>query len=453
MENRSSSSKKLIQALIVSGCLNFLLVALLCYILFKERPPIPYYAHKPVEDTSSQHQNNHISNASVINEFKEMSVEQLVAKLSNTQLVENGYTQRDLALGCLITFHHFNLQRALLGLPYPDQKRIFTGFSPRQEKFDVVVLSGVSENQYQSILQYAQREKWPFTSQGLFLMLKNPQFTDDSSLKEAFFMTPEFLAVEMLFNRSDAQMDKQLFLNILKEGNWETLHAFSEKQRMSQDLSGEQRAKFLADYMKLNSKIAAYTLLKFEPGYALKKLDDQGVILMMRLMDNKTVEAEKFAKAMLVSPRSDAVWQEAALRLYSYAGEAAPLQNHRSTALARFMPQALGITKHTPPQQPAPKKEIRPVIKTEPAKGHVAKKEIKPPQPPAKITAQVTKKKPDPVAVLKPQPQKKDRLYIVQQGDSLWKISKRFNVDVELLRKHNRLSNDALQPGTALRIP
>ena len=48
---------------------------------------------------------------------------------------------------------------------------------------------------------------------------------------------------------------------------------------------------------------------------------------------------------------------------------------------------------------------------------------------------------------------KKDRLYIVQEGDNLWKISRRFKVDVNVLRGHNKLKSDALKPGTTLKIP
>ena len=46
-----------------------------------------------------------------------------------------------------------------------------------------------------------------------------------------------------------------------------------------------------------------------------------------------------------------------------------------------------------------------------------------------------------------------ERFYIVQEGDSLWKIAKKFNVDVEQLRRSNQLENDTLQPGRTLKIP
>lgn len=43
--------------------------------------------------------------------------------------------------------------------------------------------------------------------------------------------------------------------------------------------------------------------------------------------------------------------------------------------------------------------------------------------------------------------------YRVQKGDSLYKISKRFNVSIEELRSANNLSKDKLKPGQRLNIP
>jgi LysM repeat protein len=45
------------------------------------------------------------------------------------------------------------------------------------------------------------------------------------------------------------------------------------------------------------------------------------------------------------------------------------------------------------------------------------------------------------------------RRYVVQEGDSLWKISRKFGVDVNALRKMNHMQSDFLKPGAALYIP
>ncbi|WP_026195724.1 LysM peptidoglycan-binding domain-containing protein [Verrucomicrobium sp. 3C] len=43
--------------------------------------------------------------------------------------------------------------------------------------------------------------------------------------------------------------------------------------------------------------------------------------------------------------------------------------------------------------------------------------------------------------------------YTVKQGDSLWKISRKFKITVESLRKANGLKNDRLQIGQELIVP
>jgi nucleoid-associated protein YgaU len=121
----------------------------------------------------------------------------------------------------------------------------------------------------------------------------------------------------------------------------------------------------------------------------------------------------------------------AANRLYDYAKEERPLKNPHHAALLHFIPQATLAKNETsedffplpeapmPPPKPAP---IPPSIQTPPL--------IKTPPIP-----------------------KKDKIYIVQHGDSLWKIARRFKVDIDVIRQKNQLESDFLKPGTPLRIP
>ncbi|MCB1110897.1 MAG: LysM peptidoglycan-binding domain-containing protein [Chlamydiia bacterium] len=45
------------------------------------------------------------------------------------------------------------------------------------------------------------------------------------------------------------------------------------------------------------------------------------------------------------------------------------------------------------------------------------------------------------------------RRYVVQSGDSLWKISRRFDVKVEIIQEMNGLESQTLKPGTELVLP
>lgn len=52
-----------------------------------------------------------------------------------------------------------------------------------------------------------------------------------------------------------------------------------------------------------------------------------------------------------------------------------------------------------------------------------------------------------------PAQDEKELLYIVQEGDSLWKISRHFSVELDELKKLNRLDTDRICPGKILKIP
>jgi nucleoid-associated protein YgaU len=208
-------------------------------------------------------------------------------------------------------------------------------------------------------------------------------------------------------------------LAILRDGSWGMLAAFAEKQKASQDLSPARRQRFLMEYIKKKSKAAAYVMLKTDGDFAVKKLDDATVLQMLELLTSRTQSAEKFAIALLSNPRSDAVWQSAAARLYDYLGEPQPERLDPQAILSRFVPKAKW--------KAAPKNSV-------PVKPAIA---APAPQP----------------AATPPAPIKREKLYIVQEGDSYWKIAKKFKIDINTLKSYNNVQNDFLKPGMSLKIP
>jgi len=440
--------RRLSVALMISGALNIFLMSLFFYLLFKERPPTPYCELKPAnrQEEQSPLAIDH-SNSDVIRLFRQMPLEWLVGRLNNTHLVENGYTQRDLALASLVAFHQFDLERALTGLPQPDQKRTFIyGKFKNGKPATLTVYPGLSEKQYEGIATFASKERWPLTSKGLYAALcKQPKDSRDVSLMEAFLMTPDFLAVEMLFSRSETPVKKKELLEVLLQGDWTMLAAFVEQQKILHDLSAARRQRFLLDYIQRQSKAAAYLMLKTDPEVASKKLDDNHVMLLLQLLDEKSPDAERFAGSLLTSPRTDIVWKLAACRLYEYAGESAPERFHHHAALSRFVPQHTII----PPVEP----QVR-MAAAAPSASVVAipsREKVTPPLPSSKISSPPVEK-PSRQSDLK-RSLKKERVYLVQEGDYLWKLSRRFNVDVDVLKSHNHLDTDFLRPGMSLRIP
>lgn len=429
--DKQNQIRRLSQALLISGSLNIAILTIFFYWLIKEAPPTPYCELKPANRKEQQIPLAvEPSSAEVIRLFRTLSLEQLIARLLNTQLVENGFTQRDLALSSLISFHDFDFTRSLKGLPLPDQQRkIPFGRDSKGNNVYIIVYPNLSEKHFQTIVDFTRLEKWPLTSRGLFRILRKRGLENDPSLIDAFYLTPEFLSVETLFNRSDIQVTKQEVLAVLLQGSWNMLSTFSEQQHRAQDLSPAKRQRFLMDYINKKSMASLTLLLKTDFAFASKKLDDNQVLAILNLMLEHSPAGEKFALAILKSPRSDTVRLMAANRLFEFAGEPKPEKNKYAAALARFVPEAKVPLAQTPPPQEKPKK----IIPTKPNKpiAQAAPSKVKKASPPMRPT----------------------RTYIVQEGDSLWKIAKRFKIEISAIKKLNNLKSDFLKPGITLKIP
>lgn len=396
--------KSLMIALFISGALNILLLAFTFFFAFWERPPTPYYEHKPkFVETSSHGSGLSPTNARLLAYYKTLPYEQLIPKLSANKLVEDGFKERDLALAALTTFHDFDLERALGTHNMPNQNRILL-FNEGKEK--VVAYPSLSDEQFSILNTFIKTEKWPFRSQGLFHLMKMERYRDDSTLQDAFALTSEFLAVESLFKKVDVARE-ELF-KIIREGDWRALSAFYERQKRANDLSDENRTRFLLAWIKMGSKTSVRVLLKTDFQFAAKRLSDATILSILRLIDKSDPFALRFLNAMRVSPRGDSVRMLAESKHLELTGKPIEPLVSRSKSLPEPIQKVIPFTSQ--------KQIIKPIASATPLKkGHM--------------------------------------IYIVQERDSLWKISKRFKVSIEKIRSYNELKNDFLKPGIPLKIP
>jgi len=394
-------------AFIISGALNVGLISTFVYWSAKE--PVhneQLYDYKNVADNKQQQvEVDYHSNDEAFGLFYIMTFDQLIAQLSNDQMIEDGYAYRDLALAYLVAYHDFNLDKALSG--FPVQKRhVIIGSSAEGESHsaDVTVFPGLYPEQFQAIAHYAKTERWPLTSKGLFLKLKEHSIQEDPTLSATFYLTPEFLAVEALFNRAPIKVERSVLLDVVCDGDWQMLADFLQEQRLSLDLSHGRRRGFLLDYIVRESSSAARMMLNTDGEYVVRKLDDTQSLSVMRLLGDKDETSEQFVVDLLTSPRSDAVWDEAARKLYSWDGEAPPDKGLHMKALEKFVPQDMINEK---------------------------------------------------VAGLPSQSQPKcdDKNYVVQSGDNLWKIARNFGVSIGDIKNASNLEVDVIHPGMKLKIP
>jgi len=354
----SKRVRKLSLALMASGALNIGVLSLLLFWVVKERPPTPYCELKPASKEQQQVPlADHRGCTEVLAQLSGQTFLQLAAALSHPKLIENGFTERDLALACLMAFHHFDIQRALPKNAQPQQPR-YLSWKPKDQAAPIIltVFSDLTQAQFDAMIQFIKTERWPFTGEGLFGLLKKQkeerQF--DDHLVETFVLTPEFWTVELLFNRSGQKANRKEMLRVLLEGDWALLSRFVDQQRVAHDSSDARRQKFLLDYINAGSPSAAGLLLKAEWDFALKKIDDHQVIAILRLMPNQTAEGTLYAKEMLASPRSTNVWRESSRWLYVQAGETFPNEWTHHAALAKFVPEKAVLELVTKPPPPLP---------------------------------------------------------------------------------------------------
>lgn len=390
-------------SLFLSGAMNIILVAFFIFWAFYDRPLTPYIEQKPViQSDKIGSLTASPSNADLLRRYKAKSYEQLIPLLSQPKLVEDGFTERDLALGILVAFHEFDLERALGSGHQHLQKRMIS-FDDGKNK--VIVFPNLTKTQIENVQNFVKTEKWPLKPKGIFQLLKQSKKGD--SLYEAFYLTPEFASMEPLFKGQGIKKDE--LLRMLIEGSWGYLSTFHEKQKTLVDISEDNRQKVLLAYINEGSPTAAAIFLKTDFDFASKRLSDPTVLSILRLLKN-TPETLKFLSAISASSRGDSV--------KTYA-----LEQYQEMAGRPFEPLV----------------SRQPVV----IKPQVIEKVITFP-----------KEAPPKVASITPPPAiKKNLLYIVQDGDSLWKIAKRFKVPIEDIRTLNALKSDNLKPGSPLKIP
>ena len=106
-------TKRLTQALIISGTLNVSLLGTFFYFVIKDKNDSLSIELKPL---ATETKLSPTSNLEILRSYSVLSYQQLLICLENQDFVEQGIKKRDLALSCLVAFHHFNLDKALVSL-------------------------------------------------------------------------------------------------------------------------------------------------------------------------------------------------------------------------------------------------------------------------------------------------------------------------------------------------
>ncbi len=358
-ENSLTQLRRLTIGLMVSGAINVALVFLCLYFALK---PPQIQIDRPISTVEIPAAYEK-TNGEVLRNFRKLPFEDLVEKLQDQTLIENGYSVRDLALSALVNSYSLDIERAVGKLPA--DRSLVIGKRSNGSYLTVKVFPGLNDSSFEKIAFFIQTEKWPQNPQGLYQLLKKQTPPYEPTLVLSFSMTPQFGFIQKLMRGEGGPTQEEL-LQLVLESDWKTL----EELTLRKETGAAIRQQFLLRLITKKSKIAAKIFLKTDGVYAAFRLDDLHLITLLELMEDGSPHAELLRRRILASPRSDAVMAAAK-------------------------------------KGGSPRKTEVPF---------------------------------------------KESVYIVQEGDNLWKISRKFRVDVEKIKKQNRLESDKLKPGTSLRL-
>jgi LysM repeat protein len=391
-------ARALTQALIISGTLNIGLISTFIYFTLKDKQSVVSQEVPAVSPISK----SSFTNEQVLGSCMQASFSELLAMLSSEELLEEGYTRRDLAIACLTAFHHFPLTKVLGEAVL--QKRKISFPLKEGDRIELLVFPGLNTEHFEAVLQFASTEKWPLTSKGLFLALKNSDLPYDPSLLEALYTTSEFHHIYILLQKGIPALERSVLVDLLQTGAWDKMKEIAEKLRVLQCYDIEACREVLMTYaLNFQSKVAGRLLLQHHAEYILKRLNDEQLLAFFDLHVEQEEFLQPLAKELLLSPRRDEVRQKAAAFLYAMAQEMMPHPYDHQAALQRFFPE----------------RSVRPVL-------HM---------------------------VAKPQPIQLHRIHTIEAGDSLWKIARKYETTVDAISRLNHLDSDRLKLGKKLQIP
>lgn len=222
------------------------------------------------------------------------------------------------------------------------------------------------------------------------LFLKLKFGIKDDKLKQSFYRAPQFSKIYDALKPTLSPLNEEKLCLILLKGDVTDLEKFSLEIESGQF----QPEAFLTHYILQKSAYAASLLVDLE-SFTPKSLTDKEALCLLESLAAFSDKQKQVAQELLSSFRHESFKQEVLSFVPNLESKIASVSQ---------------------------KEEIKQKIEL-----------------PKKTLEQV--------------PAKSARTYVVQEGDSLWKISRKFKIDVESIKTANHLETENLKAGKVLIIP
>ena len=289
----------LVLILIISGTFNVGLLGTLGYFAIRDKQTFKNYELKPVETRYGRASLSH-TNEEELASLSLYSFEDLIRTLGDATPLEEGYTRRDLALTWLVSTHYFDIDRALPYLDTTPKQAVFTG--EQGESLTLYFYPNLSEESYSVLRHFAQKEKFPITTRGLYERFVS---TPTQPIKKSLMRTFEYQAIDAAFTHTGDSIDSEKIFELILEGDWKTFETAAEIVRTSSQIDLDTKRQILTLYLSSGSPLAANILLTQDFTYAIKRLTNPEMEMLVRLTPEISPHHKALHAALQNSLRPD----------------------------------------------------------------------------------------------------------------------------------------------------
>ncbi len=496
-----------------SLALNFVLIgALLSWAMFTPKTTIvtePYQAVFCTNESESSGQ------SAIFSSFRDSKDISTYFAFSDEELLEivfqppkplfSGFTSQDLALSFLYSRGMtVDIPLKACGV-WPQGMETIPFQDANGEWKTVACFTGLQNEHLHAIQSYLRQEKTPYTAQKLYNLLKKE---NAACFKEAFYRTQEWFDLKQLlgpFFKTDEKMWTYLsmfswdgvldHITISQALQNEALKR-PHQPVLKKDMREALVQVLVRDFMRTHSQELARCLVMSSPHSILVKAPKEVLhALFQAIPEDASDSGVVFALQVIKAPTKDDIFQAA--RAYISSRYSIPNVNSmgRKELLAYLAAEKKGKTptalsqaekKNGLKDQPEEKKKLfsssleestKTLLSSSQKKGEVESKSATSVSSPTPSRLQENKsdgrqRKESPATTQEiamssgngdmrraiSQEAARDKIspfiyYTVRKGDTLWSISKKFQVSVDKVRYLNRIKGNNLPPGLVLKIP
>lgn len=363
------------------------------------------------------------ANCHVLKQMSDWDYARLTIELSNQEVVEDGYSRGALALAVLIANFDFDIQRSMGTRAL--QKR-FVKIDEGKTSYELI--AGLDRSDFAQIQQFAHQERWPITAQGLHKLIQQNVSEDRSSknrderhlLADAFMSSNVFACFERLFPNDIPKSD---LVTITQYLDWNQLAKILTSNlaptHKVERHRAWQRRQMLIDAVNRGCKTAAYMLILCDFDYTVRHTSDSDLAQLLCLLDTYTAEAMNVALGVLKSSRENNIRALAAKKAGDFLDIPLPREDQWKWLAQAFLGNAHSGQRLWPID----------LLQVDSEPVEIAAEDLEPEKPFGN-----------------------ERMHIVQRGDSLWKLSKKYGLSIQQLMALNDMTQDLLKIGQILQI-